>query len=137
MSDKILEILQPEGWPRPRGYANGIAAEGRLVFVAGLIGCTPDGRFDALDFVGQVRQTLLNIIEVLRAAGAEPQHVVRMTWYVRDKKEYLACGRELGRVYREIMGRHFPAMALVQVADLVEDLARVEIETTAVIPRQE
>ena len=135
MKDEGIEILLPEGWPRPKGYANGVAAEGRLVFVGGQVGWKPEGRFEALDFVGQVRQALLNTVEVLRAGGAEPQHVVRMTWYVKDKQEYLACGRELGAVYREVMGRHYPAMALVQVVDLVEDLAKVEIETTAVVPR--
>jgi len=137
MNDEGIEVLQPEGWPRPKGYANGIAAEGRLVFVGGQVGWKPEGRFEAHDFVGQVRQALLNTIEVLRCAGAGPEHVVRMTWYVKDKQEYLAAGRELGAVYREIMGRHYPAMALVQVTDLVEDDARVEIETTAVVPRQE
>lgn len=137
MSDKPIEVLQPEGWPRPKGYANGIAAEGRLVFVGGQVGWNPQGRFEALDFIGQVRQALLNTVEVLRCAGAGPEHVVRMTWYVKDKQEYLASSRELGAVYREIMGRHYPAMALVQVVDLVEDLAKVEIETTAVIPPKE
>lgn len=137
MSEKGIEIVQPQGWPRPKGYANGVAAEGRLVFVGGQVGWKPEGRFEVLDFVGQVRQALLNTVEVLRAAGAAPGHVVRMTWYVKDKKEYLASSRELGAVYREIMGAHYPAMALVQVVDLVEDLARVEIETTAVVPPQE
>lgn len=137
MSSSLVEILQPEGWPQPKGYANGVAAEGRMVFVGGQIGWTPEQVFEATDFVGQVRQALKNTVEILAAAGAKPEHVVRMTWYVTDKQEYLACAREMGRAYREFMGKHFPAMALVQVADLVEDQARVEIETTAVIPRQE
>ncbi|MEX0731253.1 MAG: RidA family protein [Aquisalimonadaceae bacterium] len=133
----MLEILQPEGWPQPRGYANGVAAEGRMVFVGGQIGWTPELEFTTDDFVGQVRQALENTVAVLRSAGAEPHNVVRMTWYVTDRREYLDCARELGRAYREVMGKHFPAMALVQVVALVEDRAKVEIETTAVIPRRE
>ncbi len=128
-------LLQPKDWLPPKGYANGIAARGTLVFVAGQIGwnnatCT----FETDDFVGQVRQALINVVAVLAEAGAKPEHLVRFTWYVTDKQEYLARAREVGRVYREIIGRHYPAMALVEVRALVEDRAKVEIEATAVIP---
>jgi len=129
------QTLQPPGWPRPRGYANGVAAEGRLVFVAGQIGWTPDGVFASDDLVEQVRQALANTLAVLAEAGAGPRHVVRMTWYVTDKRAYLARTAEIGRVYRALMGDEYPAMAMVQVAALIEDRALVEIETTAVIPR--
>jgi enamine deaminase RidA (YjgF/YER057c/UK114 family) len=129
------QTLQPPGWPRPRGYANGIATEGRLVFVAGQIGWTPDGVFASDDLVEQVRQALANTLAVLAEAGAGPRHVVRMTWYVTDKRAYLARTAEIGRVYRALMGDEYPAMAMVQVAALIEDRALVEIETTAVIPR--
>jgi enamine deaminase RidA (YjgF/YER057c/UK114 family) len=128
-------ILQPAGWAQPKGYANGVAAEGRLVFVGGQIGWNGQGRFEADDLVGQVRQTLQNVVEVLAEGGARPEHVVSMTWYVTDKKDYLRDLDALGRVYREIMGRHFPAMAVVQVTALVEDRAKVEIQAMAVIPK--
>ena len=127
-------ILQPPGWPRPKGYANGVAAEGRLVFVAGQIGWTPEGVFESDDLVGQTRQALLNTLAVLAEGGAGPQHVVRMTWYVVDKRDYLARAREIGRVYRELIGDYDVAMSAVQVAALIEDRAKVEIEVTAVIP---
>jgi len=126
-------VLQPAGWPRPRGYANGILARGQMVFVGGMVGWDADERF-ADGFVAQTRQALLNIVTVLREGGAEPQHIVRMTWYVRDIDEYLAALPELGPCYQDIMGRHFPAMALVEVSRLVEPGARLEIEATAVIP---
>ena len=129
-------VLQPPGWPRPRGYANGIAAEGRLVFVAGQIGWTPDGVFESDDLVGQVRQALLNTLAVLAEGGAGPEHVVRMTWYVIDKRAYLAHRAEIGQVYRALMGGSFPAMAMVEVSALIENRALVEIETTAVVPRE-
>ncbi|WP_413675588.1 RidA family protein [Massilia cellulosiltytica] len=129
-----MEILQPPGWPRPRGYANGIAARGRLVFVSGMIGWNADGRFASDDFSAQAGQALRNIVEVLRAAGARPEHIVRMTWYVVDRREYLAAGSALGAVYRDIIGAHYPAMTAVEVRALVEDRARVEIEATAVVP---
>ena len=129
-----MEILQPPGWPRPKGYANGGAASGRQVYVSGMIGWDAEGRFHTDDFVGQARQALENIVAVLREAGAGPEHIVRMTWYVVDKREYLDAGRELGAAYREVLGRHYPAMSAVQVAGLMEDRARVEIEVTAVIP---
>lgn len=129
-----MQILLPEGWPRPKGYANGMAASGRIVFVAGQIGWTPEGRFEARDFAGQFRQTLENTRAVLRAGGAGPEHVARMTWYVTDREAYLSSLREIGAAWRELMGPHYPAMAVVVVAGLVESEALVEIETTAVVP---
>ncbi len=129
-----MKILQPPGWAQPRGYANGIAAEGRSVFVAGQVGWNAAGEFETDDFVGQVRQALANVVAVLAVGGAEPRHIARMTWYVTDKAEYRAALREVGRGYREIIGAHYPAMTLVQVAALLEDRAKVEIEVTAVIP---
>jgi enamine deaminase RidA (YjgF/YER057c/UK114 family) len=130
----MMEILQPPGWARPRGYSNGVAASGRLVCVSGMIGWDAEGVFHTDDFAGQVRQALLNIVAVLKEAGAGPEHIVRMTWYVVDKNEYVAAYKEVGAVYREIIGPHYPAMTAVQVAGLVEDRARVEIEVTAVAP---
>jgi enamine deaminase RidA (YjgF/YER057c/UK114 family) len=129
-----MEFLQPDGWAKPRGYANGIAASGRMVFVSGMIGWDADGVFHTDDFAGQVRQALANIVAVLAEGGARPEHIVRMTWYVIDKKEYVAAYPEIGVAYRELIGRHFPTMSAVQVAGLVEDRARVEIEVTAVVP---
>ncbi|MPS29435.1 RidA family protein [Pigmentiphaga sp.] len=129
-----METLQPAGWPRPRGYSNGLAARGKQIFISGMIGWEPDGVFRAKDFAGQVRQALANIVEVLAEAGAGPEHIVRMTWYVLDKRVYVASYEDIGKAYREIIGRHFPAMTAVQVAGLVEDEAQVEIEVTAVIP---
>jgi enamine deaminase RidA (YjgF/YER057c/UK114 family) len=129
-----MEFLQPAGWAKPRGYANGIAASGRMVFVSGMIGWDADGFFHTDDFAGQVRQALANIVAVLAEGGAKPEHIVRMTWYVLDKKEYVAAYPEIGVAYRELIGRHFPTMTAVQVAGLVEDRARVEIEVTAVVP---
>jgi enamine deaminase RidA (YjgF/YER057c/UK114 family) len=130
----MMEILQPPGWARPRGYSNGVAASGRMVCVSGMIGWDAEGVFHTDDFAGQVRQALLNIVAVLKEAGAGPEHIVRMTWYVVDKNEYVAAYKEVGAVYREIIGPHYPAMTAVQVAGLVEDRARVEIEVTAVAP---
>lgn len=129
-----MDVLLPDGWPRPKGYANGISARGRLVFVAGQIGWTPEGVFQATDFAGQFRQTLLNTLAVLRAGGAGPEHVVRMTWYVTDRDAYVASLREIGAIWKELFGRHYPAMAVVQVVALIEPDAVVEIETTAVVP---
>jgi enamine deaminase RidA (YjgF/YER057c/UK114 family) len=129
-----MEILQPEGWAKPRGYANGIAASGRMVFVSGMVGWDADSVFHTDDFAGQVRQALQNIVAVLAEGGARPEHIVRMTWYVLDKKEYVAAYPEIGVAYRELIGRHFPTMSAVQVAGLIEDRARVEIEVTAVVP---
>jgi enamine deaminase RidA (YjgF/YER057c/UK114 family) len=129
-----MRVLQPPGWPRPRGYANGVAAEGRLVFVAGQIGWDASGTVVSDDLVRQFEKTLENTLAVLRAAGAGPEHVARMTWYITDKREYLARARELGEVYRTLMGKHYPAMAVVEVKGLIEDRAKIEIETTAVVP---
>jgi len=130
----VNRVLQPEGWTRPKGYANGIAARGLTVFVGGQIGWNACQEFETDDFVAQVRQALANVVAVLREAGAGPEHVVRMTWYVVDKREYLAQPADLGAAYRDVMGRHFPAMTAVEVTALMEDRARVEIEATAVIP---
>lgn len=129
-----MEILQPPGWPRPRGYANGVAARGRLVFVSGMIGWNDNGEFESDGFAEQARQALLNVVAVLREAGARPEHIVRMTWYVVDKREYLAASAVLGAAYRDIIGAHYPAMTAVEVRALIEDRARVEIEATAVVP---
>lgn len=130
-----MEFLQPPGWARPRGYSNGVAASGRMVFVSGMIGWDGQGVFHSDDFAAQVRQALLNVVAVLAEAGARPEHIVRMTWYVLDKHEYVAAYKDIGAAYREIIGKHFPAMTAVQVAGLVEDRARVEIEVTAVVPK--
>ena len=132
-----MEFLQPPGWAVPRGYANGVAARGRVVFVAGQVGWNAAGVFETDDFVGQVWQALENIVVVLAEAGAQPQHLARMTWYVTDKAEYRVAAREVGQAYRAVIGAHYPAMTLVQVAALLEDRARVEIEATAVIPDAE
>ena len=129
-----MQILNPVEWTAPKGYANGIAAQGRMVFVAGQIGWNAESRFDSDDLVDQARQALLNIIRVLAEAGGRPEHLVRLTWYVVDKKDYLARNGDLGKVYREVIGKHYPAMTLVQVAALLEDRAKIEIEATAVIP---
>jgi enamine deaminase RidA (YjgF/YER057c/UK114 family) len=126
--------LQPGGWPAPKGYANGMAADGRLVVTGGVIGWDHHGHL-AADFVAQVRQTLSNISAILAEGGARPEHLVRLTWYVVDMEEYLASLKTLGQIYREIFGAHYPAMALVQVVRLVEKTAKVEIEATAVVPR--
>jgi len=128
------EVLQPEGWMAPRGYANGVAARGTTICIAGQIGWNERCEFASDDFVEQTRQALLNIRAVLVAGGAQPQHLVRMTWYVTDKREYLARGREIGAAYREIIGHYGVAMSAVQVAALIEDRAKVEIEATAVVP---
>jgi enamine deaminase RidA (YjgF/YER057c/UK114 family) len=128
-----MQILQPPTWVKPRGYANGIAARGRLVFVAGQLGWNARGEFVTDNFVGQARQALANIVAVLSEAGVRPEHIARMTWYIVDKEEYLASMVPLGNAYREIIGLHFPAMTAVQVTALVEEGARVEIEATAVI----
>lgn len=129
-----MRIVQPEGWPRPKGYANGVLAEGRCLFVSGQVGWDEREKFASDDLVAQVRQALANLLAVLDAGGAKPQHVARMTWFITDKHEYLRRAREIGAVYREFMGAHYPAMSMVQVAALMEDRARVEIEATAVIP---
>ncbi len=129
-----MKVLQPPGWAAPRGYVNGVAARGTCVFVAGQIGWNAQNQFDSDDLVQQVRQALLNVRAVLFEAGATPQHITRMTWYLTDKRSYLARAREIGAVYREVIGSYTVAMSAVQVAALVEDRAQVEIEVTAVVP---
>jgi enamine deaminase RidA (YjgF/YER057c/UK114 family) len=129
-----MKILQPPRWPRPKGYSNGIVASGRTVFVSGMIGWNEKGEIASPDFVAQVAQALRNVVEVLAEANAKPEHIVRMNWYVLDKKEYVSAYKQLGATYREIIGSHFPAMTALQVASLIEDAARVEIEVTAVVP---
>jgi enamine deaminase RidA (YjgF/YER057c/UK114 family) len=128
------EFLHPKGWKPAIGYSNGVAATGRMVFTGGMVGWNGDCEFETDDFVGQVRQALANIVAVLDCAGARPEHIVRLTWYVTSKAEYLADLKALGAAYKATIGRHYPAMALVQVVALVEDRAKVEIEATAVIP---
>jgi enamine deaminase RidA (YjgF/YER057c/UK114 family) len=134
MTDSPHQFLHPSHWKPAIGYSNGVAASGRMVFTGGIIGWNADQVFETDDFVGQVEQALKSIVEVLACAGARPEHLVRLTWYVTDKREYLANLKELGRAYKTTIGRHYPAMALVQVVGLVEDRAKVEIEATAVIP---
>ncbi len=129
-----MQALNPIGWPRPKGYANGVSAHGHQIFVAGMIGWDADERFHTDDFAGQVRQTLQNIVAVLEAGGAKPAHIARMTWYVTDKREYLAALPEIGKAFRELIGDYDIAMTAVQVAALMEDRAKVEIEVTAVVP---
>ena len=129
-----IQILQPPGWARPRGFSNGIACQGTLVFVAGQVGWTGEGKWEAHDFAGQFKQALHNVISILKEANGRPEDIVRLTWYVLDKKEYLASLEEVGAAYRELMGRHYPTMAVVEVGGLVEDEARLEIEATAVVP---
>ena len=129
-----MQVLLPPGWPRPKGYSNGVAATGRMVFLAGMIGWEADGRFPSDDFGDQVRQALRNIVAVLKESGGKPEHIVRMTWYVTDKREYLAAGKEVGAAFREIIGSYNAAMTAVEVKALIEDRAKVEIEATAVIP---
>jgi enamine deaminase RidA (YjgF/YER057c/UK114 family) len=129
-----MKILQPAGWPRPKGYANGIEVRGRQIFVAGLIGWNAEEKFEAKDLPGQFEQILRNLVAILAEADARPEHVVRMTWYVTDKQAYLQDARRIGEIYRAIMGRVFPVMAVVQVVALMEDEARIEIEVTAVVP---
>lgn len=129
-----MKILQPANWVRPRGYSNGIMANGRLVFLSGIVGWDGQCRMAAADFCGQVRQALSNVVEVLAEAGAKPEHIVRMNWFVLSKREYISAYKEIGAIYREIIGRHYPAMTAVEVSGLMEDRARLEIEVTAVVP---
>jgi enamine deaminase RidA (YjgF/YER057c/UK114 family) len=129
-----MKILQPPAWARPRGYSNGVAARGTVVFIGGQIGWDAQCRFASDDFTAQVRQALANVVEILAEAGGKPEHIARMTWYVTDKREYVAAYLSIGEAYREVMGRHFPAMTAIEVAALIEDRAKVEIEATAVIP---
>jgi enamine deaminase RidA (YjgF/YER057c/UK114 family) len=131
----MMKVLQPPSWARPKGFANGIAVKGgTTVYIAGQVGYTGQGEWQAKDFAGQFRQALANILAVLAEAGGRPEHLVRLTWYVIDKQEYLGALKDVGAAYRELMGRHYPVMAVVQVSGLVEDAARLEIEATAVIP---
>lgn len=127
-------LLQPDGWATPKGYANGVAARGTMVFTGGQIGWNAQQQFESDDFIAQTKQTLLNVRAVLEAGGAGPEHLVRLTWYVTDRNEYNSRLKELGAVYREVLGKNFPAMACVQVAGLMEERAKIEIEATAVIP---
>ncbi|NIZ09354.1 RidA family protein [Pseudooceanicola sp. HF7] len=129
-------FLQPDGWVPAKGYANGMMAEGRIVLTGGLVGWNADQTWEHEDMVGQFRQTLENIVAVLAEAGARPEHLVRLTWYITDKQEYLDNLRAFGAAYRDVIGRHFPAMAVVQVVALMEDEAKVEIEATAVVPHE-
>ncbi|OOG45055.1 RidA family protein [Polaromonas sp. A23] len=130
----MMKLLQPPGWTAPKGYANGVIAKGAMIFVGGQIGWNAQQQFESDDFIAQTRQALQNILAVLRAGGAGPEHMVRMTWYVVDRVEYIERLKELGAVYREVMGKNFPAMTCVEVAALVEERARIEIEVTAVLP---
>jgi len=130
----MFEFLQPPGWTKPIGYANGVAARGTMIFVGGQIGWNGQQQFECDDLPGQVRQTLENIVAVLKVAGAGPEHITQLTWYLTDKDEYLANLKEIGRAYRDVIGRHFPAMAAVQVVALVEERAKIEIQAIAVIP---
>ncbi len=129
-----MQVLLPPGWPRPKGYSNGVAATGRMVFLAGMIGWDEHGNFASDDFGEQARQALQNIVTVLKESGGKPEHIVRMTWYVTDKREYLAASRDIGRAFREIVGAYNAAMTAVEVKALIEDRAKVEIEATAMIP---
>jgi len=131
-----MQVLQPPGWARPKGFSNGIAAQGKLVFIAGQVGWDAQQQWRQRGFAGQFRQALENVISVLKEANGGPEHLVRLTWYVLDRDEYLSSVQEVGAAYRELMGKHYPAMAVVQVAGLVEAEARLEIEATAVIPEK-
>jgi enamine deaminase RidA (YjgF/YER057c/UK114 family) len=128
-------FLHPRGWKPAKGFSNGVAAQGRMIFLAGQVGWNAEQRFESRDFVAQARQALANIVTLVAEAGGGPEHITRLTWFVLDKQEYLSRLRELGEAYRRVMGRHFPAMTLVQVGALVEDEARLEIEATAVVPK--
>jgi enamine deaminase RidA (YjgF/YER057c/UK114 family) len=129
-----MKVLQPPNWARPKGYANGVMAKGCPVFLSGIVGWNQDSQFETTDFAGQVRQALRNIVDILGQANARPEHIARMTWYVVDKQEYVKSTKEIGEAYRDIIGRHYPAMTVVEVSGLVESEARVEIEVTAVVP---
>jgi enamine deaminase RidA (YjgF/YER057c/UK114 family) len=135
MSTNNFSFLQPDGWATPKGYANGIAAEGRQIFIAGQIGWNARAEFESDDYVAQVEQALSNIVQVLKEAGGEPRHIVRLNWYLTSKADYIAHQKEVGEAYRRVIGRHFPTMSLLIVAGLLEDRAKVEIEATAIIPK--
>ncbi len=130
-----MQVILPTGWPRPKGYANGVVAEGRMLFIAGMVGWDAQGVFHSDDFAAQARQALENVVAVLREAGGRPEHIVRMTWYVTDKREYIAAVRAVGAAFRELIGSYNAAMTAVEVKALLEDRAKVEIEATAVLPR--
>lgn len=132
---QVHRFLHPRPWKQPKGFANGVVAEGRMIFLAGQVGWNAEQKFESLDFVAQARQALANIVALLEEAGGNPEHVTRMTWFITDKQEYLARQHDLGKAYKTVMGSHFPAMTLVQVLALVEDQAKVEIEATAVLPK--
>ena len=129
-----MKVILPPGWPRPKGYANGVVARGNMLFIAGMIGWDAQGRFESDDFAAQARQALRNVAEVLREAGGKPENIVRMTWYVTDKREYLAAAQDVGKAFREIIGAYNAAMTAVEVRALIEDRAKIEIEVTAVLP---
>jgi enamine deaminase RidA (YjgF/YER057c/UK114 family) len=129
------QVILPPGWPRPKGYANGVVATGKMLFIAGMVGWDEQGNFASDDFAGQARQALKNVADVLREAGGKPENIVRMTWYVTDKREYLAAAREIGQAFRELIGSYNAAMTAVEVTALIEDRAKVEIEATAVLPQ--
>jgi enamine deaminase RidA (YjgF/YER057c/UK114 family) len=135
MSTHAHEFLHPRNWKRAKGYSNGVAAEGRMIFIAGQIGWNADQQFESLDFVAQVRRALENVVAVVHEAGGRCEHVTRLTWFITDKAEYLSRLPEVGEAYRSVMGKHFPAMTMVQVTALIEDRARVEIEASAVVPK--
>jgi enamine deaminase RidA (YjgF/YER057c/UK114 family) len=134
MNSTGFEILQPQGWPRPKGYSNGVAARGRQIFIAGQVGWDAQERFASPQLAGQVKKALQNVLEILAEAQGRPEHIVRLTWYVTSRDEYYAELREIGSAYREVMGKHFPVMSVVQVVALMEAAAKVEIEATAVLP---
>ena len=135
MTSKGIEILQPQAWPRPKGYSNGMMAQGRQVFVAGQVGWDSEGRFASRTLAGQVKKALENVLAVLAEADGKPEHIVRLTWYVTSRDEYHSELREIGAAYRDVMGKHFPTMSVVQVVALMEKDAKVEIEATAVVPQ--
>ncbi len=134
MTESPPKFLQPPGWPRAKGYSNGIVASGQTVYVGGMVGWNENEQFETDDFAGQFRQVLLNIVTVLNEANARPEHIVRMTWYIGNKQEYLSALKDIGVAYREIIGRHYPVMAVIEVSGFIEDGAKLEIEATAVIP---
>ena len=133
--EATLQFLHPRHWKPAKGYTNGVVAEGRTVFVAGQVGWNTDQQFESQDFIAQMRQALENVVAIVREAGGTPQHITRLTWFITDKREYVSRLPEVGEAYRRVMGRHFPAMTMVQVAALIEDEARVEIEASAVVPK--
>ncbi len=134
MSDSSFQYLQPPNWPRAKGYSNGIVASGRTVYLAGIVGWNENEEFETEDFAGQCRQIFQNIVDILKEADAKPEHIVRMTWFIGNKDEYLASLKGIGEAYRDIIGRHFPVMAVIEVSDFIEDGAKLEIQATAVIP---